>query len=101
VFTSEYTVVAHQKLNDAQIRLAPGWFHGMTFNGVAPQPTNQSSGADGVTFDYGPVDAGQSLPFWISWQTNPTTYGFQSQDVILSDGSTQLLSIHRNVLVFP
>ena len=100
-FTSEYTVTAHQKLNDAQIKLAPGWFQGMTFNGVAPQPNSQSSDTDGVTFDYGPVDAGQSLPFWISWQTNPTTYGFQSQDVILSDGSTPLLSIHRSSLVFP
>jgi hypothetical protein len=101
VFTSEYVVVAHQKLGDARVKLASGWFHGMTFNGVAPQPSNQASGEDGVTFDYGPVDAGQSMPFWISWQADPTTLGFQSQDVVLSDGATQLLSIHRTLLVFP
>src|SRR5207248_2604749 len=40
VFTSEITVIAHEKLGDAQVQLSSGWFRGMTFNGVVPQPSS-------------------------------------------------------------
>jgi len=101
VFTSEITVIAHQKLGDAQVQLSSDWFRGMTFNGVAPQPNNMSSNGDSVTLDYGPIDTGQSMPFWISWQTNPTTLGARSEKVSVSDGSSQLVSMQRSLLVFP
>ena len=101
IFTSEITVIAHRKLADAKVHLSSDWFRGMTFNGVAPQPDNMSSSGDTVTLDYGPVDAGQSMPFWISWQANPTTLGVRSEKVNVSDGSEQLLSMQRSLLVFP
>src|SRR5207247_9351148 len=68
VFTSEVTVIAHRRLADAQVHLSSDWFRGMTFNGIAPEPESMSSTGDTVTLDYGPIDAGQSMPFWISWQ---------------------------------
>ena len=101
VFTSEITVIAHEKLGDAQVQLSSGWFRGMTFNGVVPQPSSMSSSGDTVTLDYGPLDAGQSMPFWISWQTNPTTLGARSETVSVSDGPSQLVSMQRSLLVFP
>jgi hypothetical protein len=101
VFTSEITVIAHRKVTDAQVQLSRDWFSGMTFNGVAPQPGNMSSDGDTVTLDFGPLDAGQSMPFWISWQTNPTTYGMRTEQVNVNDGSTELVSMQRPLLVFP
>jgi hypothetical protein len=101
VFTSQITVIAHQKLGDAQVQLSSGWFRGMTFNGVVPQPNSMSSSGDTVTLDYGPLDAGQSMPFWISWQTNPTTLGARGEKVSVSDGSNQLVTIQRSLVVFP
>jgi hypothetical protein len=38
---------------------------------------------------------------WISWQTNPTTFGRRSQDVALYDGGTELMTVHRTLTVFP
>ena len=101
VFTSEITLVAHRKLQDAQVQLSPGWFSGMTFNGIVPQPQNMSSSADGTTLDFGPLEAGESMPFWISWQTNPTTVGPRDQEIVVSDGSNQLLDFKRSLVVFP
>lgn len=101
VFASQITVTAHRKLNDAQVRLSGDWFKGMTFNGIAPQANTQSASADGITFDYGPLEAGESMPIWISWQVNPTTVGLRTEDVVLSDGSSQLVAIHRSRWVFP
>jgi hypothetical protein len=101
VFTTQITVTAHQKLNDAQVRLSGDWFKGMTFNGIAPQAESQSSSADGITFDYGSLDAGESMPIWISWQVNPTTLGLRTETVAVSDGASQLVSIRRSRWVFP
>jgi hypothetical protein len=101
VFTSQITVIAHQKVGDAQVQLSSDWFRGMTFNGVVPQPNSMSSSGDTVTLDYGPLEAGQSMPFWISWQTNPTTLGARGEKVSVSDGSSELVSVQRSLLLFP
>lgn len=101
IFTSVITVVAHQKLQDARLVLSPGWFDGMTLNAQAPQSNQQSSDVTGTTFDFGSVDAGSSMPVWISWQTNPTTTGGRDQDVTVMDGGRALVRIHRSVYVFP
>jgi hypothetical protein len=101
VFTSQITVTAHQRVSDLRVLLSGGWFRGMTFNGVVPQPNNQTSTAQGVIFDYGSLDAGAQLPFWISWQANPVTVGPRSQDVVVYDGNNTLVTIHRPLFVFP
>ena len=101
IFTTQITVTAHRKLNDAQVRLSGDWFRGMTFNGIAPQANNETASDQGVTFDYGSLDAGDSLPIWISWQVNPTNVGIRPEDIVVSDGSSELVSVHRQRWVFP
>jgi hypothetical protein len=100
VFTSHITIVAHSDVHDAQIFLSSGWWLGMTLNAVAPQANNETSDARGVTFDYGEISPGETLQIFISWQTNPTTVGTRDQDVVLSDGSTPLVAIHRSYTIF-
>lgn len=101
IFTSIITVQAHQQLQDAKLLLSPGWFSGMTLNALAPQSSQDSATEQGVSFDYGQVDAGQTMPVYISWQTNPNTVGSRDQDVALYDGSTLITVVRRQVVVFP
>jgi hypothetical protein len=101
IFTSVLTLYPHRKLDDAKLRLAPGWFDGMTLNAEAPQAQQESSDASGVTLDLGQLDAGATTPVWISWQTNPTTVGAREQDVTVFDGQQPILTVHRSVVVFP
>jgi hypothetical protein len=101
VFTSEIVIVPHATLKDARLYLDTGWFKGMTFNGVAPQPSNESAQGDWMIWDYGELPAATEFRLWISWQTNPTNIGRHSQDVALYDGGTQLMTAHRTITVFP
>jgi hypothetical protein len=101
IFTSVITLVTRQQLHDARLVLAPDWFNGMTLNATAPQSSQESSSAQGAIWDYGQIDAGVTTPIWISWQTNPTTVGSRRQDVLLYDGPTLILAVHRTVVVFP
>ena len=100
VFTTEITVRAHSSLHDMQLRLDPGWFRGMVFNGIAPQPTNEDSQDGQVIYDYGSVDA-STFTIWISWQANPTNVGTHRQNIALYDGAEQIALTHRDVTVFP
>jgi len=100
VFTTEITVQARTPLHDMQLHLDRGWFTGMLFNGIAPQPSDEESKDGRVVYDYGSVDAG-TFTIWISWQANPTTVGSQSQNLALYDGSERLAGVQRDVTVFP
>jgi hypothetical protein len=100
IFTTEITVRAQSPLHDMQLRLDPGWFAGMMFNGIAPQPSNEGSQDGQVIYDYGSVES-TTFKIWISWQTNPTTVGSRSQNLALYDGSEKLASVHRDLTVFP
>jgi hypothetical protein len=100
MFTTEITVQARSALQDMKLRLDRGWFAGMVFNGIAPQPSNESSDNGQVVYDYGSESSG-TFKIWISWQANPTNVGRHRQDVALYDGSTRLAVVHRDVTVFP
>jgi hypothetical protein len=100
IFTTEITVQARSELHDMQLRLDRGWFEGMTFNGIAPQPTNEESQDGQVVYDYGSVQP-TTFSIWISWQTNPTNVGRHPQDLAVYDGSQRLASVSRDLTVFP
>ena len=101
IFTTKIVIDAHQQIQDARLFLASGWFQGMTYNAIAPQPSTQESVGSWVVFDFGKLDAGQRFPIWISWQTNPTNVGRHSQDVQLYDGDVRILTFHRAITIFP
>lgn len=101
IFTSRYTVLAHQPIQDLRLVLAPGWWHGMTLNAEAPNPGSEGSNSLGVVLDYGQINAGQSIDSWISWQVNPTTYGIRDETVYVFDGARLLLQMPRTLVIFP
>jgi hypothetical protein len=100
IFTTEITVRARSSLKDMQLHFDRGWFEGMTFNGIAPQPTNEDSQDGQVVYDYGSVQP-TTFKIWISWQTNPTNVGRHPQNLALYDGSHRLATVRRDVTVFP
>lgn len=100
IFTTVVTVQARSPLRDMQLRLDRGWFEGMTFNGITPQPTNEDSQDGQVIYDYGSVQP-TTFKIWLSWQTNPTNVGRHPQDLSVYDGSQLLASVHRELTVFP
>lgn len=100
MFTTEITIHARSALHDMQVHLDQGWFEGMIFNGIAPQPSNEGSEDGKVVYDYGSVDA-TTFTIWISWQANPTTVGSHPQNMALYDGDVRLATVQRDLTVFP
>jgi hypothetical protein len=100
-FTTKFVIRPHVALADAQLRLDEGWFEGMTFNGLSPQPGSESSDGRWQVFDYGPLDAGAAQTIWVSWQTEPTAVGQHRQDAAVFDGDTRLVSTRRDLTIFP
>ncbi|MDQ1683819.1 MAG: hypothetical protein QOC82_556 [Frankiaceae bacterium] len=100
LFTTEITVRSSSALQDMKLRLDRGWFAGMVFNGIAPQPSDESSDNGQVVYDYGPQSSG-TFKIWISWQTNPTNLGRHRQDIALYDGTQRLAVVQRELTVFP
>ena len=94
-------ITAHDDIKDAFLVLDPGWAEGYTVNGLAPQPLTEASRNGRLAYGFGHIPAGQSLIFFMSLQVNPTNIGRRSQNVELDDGETPILTIHRNVTIFP
>src|SRR4029079_18910697 len=101
LFTTEIEAQAVRPIGDVRLVLAPGWFQGMTYNGIVPQPGSQSSREGSAVLTYGGLRSGQRLSVWISWQVDPTTLGRKAQGLSLFDGEAHLLTMPRTITVFP
>lgn len=101
MFTAQITVQTAQDVSDLQLTLDRGWFESITFNGIVPQPPNESAENGTIVFDFGAVPANTRFPVWLSLQANPTNVGRHLQAVTSSDGDKDIMTIHRTLLVFP
>jgi hypothetical protein len=101
IFTTAVIITPSHHLKDGQLYLDQGWFGNMTLNGVSPQPSNESAKGEWQVWDFGPMDADTPFTIWISWQTNPTNIGVRTQDIALYDGSSQLMTAHHSLTIFP
>jgi hypothetical protein len=100
-YEARFHVRAIRDLKDATLVLDPGWAEGITINTVEPSPVGEASRDGRLSFELGHIPAGQSHLFFLQLQINPTNVGHRSQDVELADGETHLLTIHRDVTIFP
>jgi hypothetical protein len=101
IYMARFDVHAKQDLKSATLVLAPGWAENITINTVEPSPVGEASKNGRLSFELGHVPAGQKYTLYMDFQVNPTNFGRQSQDVELLDGETQILTIDRDVTVFP
>ncbi len=101
IFQARFTIAARERLAKPTLILQRGWFESMSVNSIVPDAA-QADARDGrVRLAYPPLAAGSSRVVWIYFQVNPTNLGKHSQDVVLADGSRQLLTVHRSVTVWP
>jgi hypothetical protein len=101
LYQARFRVTAQRDLKQARLVLSPGWFEGMTVNGIEPSPVNEASDNGRPSFDLGHIPAGGSYLLFMSFQTNPTNVGHRDASVTLKDGDQKLLQIHRTITVFP
>jgi hypothetical protein len=101
IFTARFHIYAHSELKQATLLLDPGWFEGMTFNGSAPQASQETSADGRVSFQFGDVPAHGSFIAFLSFQVNPTNTGRRAANVELADGSRRIAVVRRSISVWP
>jgi hypothetical protein len=100
-YAARFHITAHHDIKNAYLVLDPGWAEGYTVNGLAPQPLTEANRNGRLAYGFGHIPAGQSLIFFMSLQVNPTNVGHRSQNVELDDGEQPILTVHRNITIFP
>jgi hypothetical protein len=101
IYMARFDVHAKEDLKSATLVLSQGWAENITINTVEPSPVGEASKNGRLSFDLGHVPAGRKYTLYMDFQVNPTNFGRQSQDVELLDGETHVLTINRDVTVFP
>jgi hypothetical protein len=101
IWEARFTIKAVNELKDAQLVLSEGWLEGNTVNTIEPSPVGEASRNGALVLDLGHVPQGQRYELYVQLQTNPTNVGHRNTDVQLEDSGRVLLSVHRELTVFP
>jgi hypothetical protein len=101
LFEARFEVEAREGIEKPRILLSPGWMDAMTLNTVEPTPATEASSEAGLSLNFEPLEAGETLIVWTEWQVNPTNVGRRDEDTTLFDGETPLATADRTVTVFP
>jgi hypothetical protein len=102
LFSARFHLTAHRELKNAMLVLDPGWAEGMAINTIEPSPLGEGSKNGRLTFQLGHVPAGGSHILFMEFQVNPTNIAWhRSQNVELVDGDSKVLSIDRDVVIYP
>lgn len=101
IFQVKVEVDAHRPIKQLQLDFDEGWWESMSVNSIVPEPEEEASEDGHVQLSYGKLGAGESLVARIYFQVNPTNVGKRREDVILADGETPLLTVHRSLTIFP
>ena len=99
--SARFHIFAHRDIKKATLVLDSGWLESITINTIEPSPLGQGSDDGRLTLDLGHIPAGKSYILFIDFQVNPTNVGRRPQNVVLYDGDTKLLEIHRTITIFP
>jgi hypothetical protein len=102
LFSARFHITAHRELKNATLVLDPGWAEGMAINTIEPSPIGEASRNGRLSFQLGHIPAGQAFILFMQFQVNPTNVAWQRpQNVELDDGNERLLTIDRDVTVYP
>jgi hypothetical protein len=101
IYMARFDVHARQDLKSATLVLDQGWAESITINTIEPSPVGEASKNGRLSLELGHIPAGQKYTLFMDFQVNPTNVGRQSQDVELDDGDTRILTLDRDVTVFP
>jgi hypothetical protein len=101
IYEARFHITAHRDLKDARLVLGSNWIEGTTINTLEPSPIGAASRNGDLSYDLGHIPAGESYVLYLQEQTNPTNVGYRTLSTELWDGQTHLLTIERNLRVWP
>jgi hypothetical protein len=102
LFSARFHITAHRELKRATLVLDPGWAEGMSINTIEPGPIGEASANGRLSLALGHIPAGGTYILFMQFQVNATNVAWhRPQDVVLQDGTTPILHIHRRVNVYP
>ena len=101
LFQARFTIEASQALNDATLVLNQGWLDGLTVNTIEPSPVNEASRDGSLALSLGHLPAGAKYVLFMEFQVNPTTVGTRTLHAALEDGDLPVLTISRDLRIFP
>jgi hypothetical protein len=101
IYQAIFRVEARQDLAEPTLVLAPGWFDGLTINTVQPDAVEWGQQEGRNTLTLPALEAGEDFVLRLQYQVNPTVLGRRSQDVVLEDSGTTLLTLEHAQTLFP
>jgi hypothetical protein len=100
-FEARFTIEAQREVERATLVLDTGWLEGMTLNTVEPAPIGEASRDGRIALELGRIQAGDEYRLFLHFQVNPTAVGKRSADVELYDDERFLLSVDRDITIWP
>ena len=73
----------------------------MQVNSIEPSAQDEDSRNGRLVLAYATWLPGERKTIWLQFQVNPTNVGRHDQTVWLYDGNKALLTVHRELLVWP
>jgi hypothetical protein len=101
IYQAIFRVDAHRDLAKPTLVLDPGWFDGLTINTVEPDAVTWGHRDGRNTIVLGPLAAGEHFVLRLQYQVNPTVLGYRTQNVVLEDGDTSLLTLEHAQTIYP
>ena len=101
IYEARFHIDALQELEQAVLVLDSGWLEGLTINTIEPSPVGEASRDGRLSLELGHIPRGDRYLLFIQVQVNPTTLGRNSQRVDLYDGDRHLLTVRRQLAIWP
>lgn len=101
LWEARFTVHADREIKDAVLVLSSGWLEDNSVNTIEPSPIGEGSRNGSMTLDLGHIPKGETHDLYMQFQTNPTNIGHRNIDTQLQDGERLLLSVHRELTIWP
>ena len=101
LWEARFTIRANSDVKDAQLVLSQGWLEGQSINTIEPSPVGEASRNGSLSLDLGHIPKGERYELYMQFQTNPTNVGHRDADVQLQDGDRLLLTVKRDLWIFP
>jgi hypothetical protein len=102
IFQTRIDVTTTEAISHPTLILGGGWFDGMTLNSIQPGPADQEARGAAVTLTYPALGRGARMTVWLEWSANPTNLAWnRPEQVVLTDGTSPLVTMTRHVTVFP
>jgi hypothetical protein len=100
-FQARLEIRATRQIQEPRLVLDEGWFEGMQFNSIEPQPASEAARDGKVVLTYDSLAPGDLLRIWLQFQVNPSNVGSRSYAIALDDATEPVVTIDRDITVLP